>query len=150
MEVLIFSLLLQLDPGSLAGQAPIGMPASLAFAMQNIFIASLSAIEVTSPFCFVFGTLELLIGVLTTAIVTGLVFLRLMQVDAPLRFSRVLYLSARDQGLLHCRFVTDDCSYWLNVSYSLFCFVDEPDRAPGPCGPASRPWGPAGSGCRQR
>ena len=125
LEVAIFSLIFQLDPGGLTGQAPMGMPASLAFALQNVFIASLSAIEVSSPFCFVFGTLELVVGLLTTAIVTGLVFLRFLQVDAPLRFSRVLCLTARDQGHLLCRFVTDDCSYWLNVSYALFCFVDE-------------------------
>ncbi len=49
-EVLFFGLLFAFDPAGLRGEAPMGLPASLVFAMQNPFVASLSNLEVASPY----------------------------------------------------------------------------------------------------
>ena len=125
LEVLLFALIFQLDAAGLQGQGPMGLPASVAFALQNLFVASLSAIEVSSPFCFLVGALELVVGLITTAVITGLVFLRFLQVDSPLRFSRVICLSHWQGGHLFCRFISRESHHWLNVSYSLFCFIDQ-------------------------
>jgi inward rectifier potassium channel len=124
-EVLIFALLFALDPAGLRGQAPMGLPASLAFAMQNLFVASLSNLEVASLYSLALATLELVVGLITTSLVTGLVFLRFTRVEAPLRFSRHLCLTGPPQGHLLCRFLSRDPSHWLHVSYGLFLLVDE-------------------------
>ena len=124
-EVLVFALLFALDPAGLRGEAPMGLPASLVFAMQNLFVASLSNLEVASPYSLVLATLELVVGLITTSLVTGLVFLRFTRVEAPLRFSRHLCLTGPPGGHLLCRFLSHDPSHWLNVSYGLFLLVDE-------------------------
>lgn len=124
-EVLVFALAFQIDSASLRGDVPTGMPVSVAFALQNFVLTSLTALEVTSTYGFVLGTLELVVGLITTSVITGLVFLRFIQVDAPLRFSRRLCLTAAPDGHLFCRFITADPSHWLNVSYGLFLFFDE-------------------------
>ena len=52
VEVLIFSLLLPLDPGGLAGQVPMGMPASLVFAMPSLVqrhVHPLPPLNATTP-----------------------------------------------------------------------------------------------------
>lgn len=124
-EVLVFSLLFALDPAGLRGEPPMGLPASLVFAMQNLFVASFSTLEVVSPWSLVIATLELVVGLITTSLVTGLVFLRFTRVEAPLRFSRYLCLTGPPEGHLLCRFLSEDPSHWLNVSYGLFLLVDE-------------------------
>ncbi|KEF41755.1 MAG: hypothetical protein ER33_09905 [Cyanobium sp. CACIAM 14] len=124
-EVLAFTLLFALDPAGLRGEAPMGLPASLVFAMQNLFVASLSNLEVASPWSLVLATLELVVGLITTSLVTGLVFLCFTRVEAPLRFSRHLCLTGPPEGHLLCRFLSHDPSHWLNVSYGLFLLVDQ-------------------------
>jgi inward rectifier potassium channel len=124
-EVLLFGILFAADPAGLRGEAPMGLPASLVFAMQNLFVASLSSLEVTSPYTLALATLELVVGLITTSLVTGLVFLRFTRVEAPLRFSRSLCITALPGGHLLCRFLSQDPSHWLNVSYGLFLLVDE-------------------------
>ncbi len=125
VEVLIFAMAFQLDAQHLEADGALGIPASGIFALQNLFSASFQSARVTSPFTLGLAAGQRIVGILTTAMVTGLFFLRFTQVDSPLRFSRQLCLSSWPDGHLSCRFVTADPSYWLKVSYSMVLFVDE-------------------------
>ncbi len=131
-EVLIFALAFQLDAGHVEADGAMGVPASGIFALQNLFSASFQSARVSSPYTLGLAAAQRIVGILTTAMVTGLFFLRFTQVDSPLRFSRQLCLSVWPDGHLSCRFVTADPSYWLKVTYSMVLFVDE-EVEPGVC-----------------
>lgn len=124
-EVLIFALAFQLDAGHVEADGAMGLPASGIFALQNLFSASFQSARVSSAYTLGLAAAQRIVGILTTAMVTGLFFLRFTQVDSPLRFSRQLCLSGWPGGHLSCRFVTADPSYWLKVSYTMTLFVDE-------------------------
>jgi len=124
-EVLIFALAFQLDAGHVEADGAMGLPASGIFALQNLFSASFQSARVNSPYTLGQAAGQRIVGILTTAMVTGLFFLRFTQVDSPLRFSRQLCLSCWPGGHLSCRFVTADPSYWLKVSYTMALLVDE-------------------------
>ncbi|MGB7564412.1 MAG: hypothetical protein WBM08_06625 [Prochlorococcaceae cyanobacterium] len=125
VELVVFTLAFQLDAGHLEGMGAMGLPASLVFALQNLFSASFRAAELTSGYGLGVAALERLVGLLTNAMVTGLFFLRFTRVDVPLTFSRALCLSSWSGGHLSCRFVTRDPTHWLKVSYGMFLFRDE-------------------------
>jgi inward rectifier potassium channel len=125
VEVLVFGLLFALDPAGLRGEAPMGLPASVVFAMQELLVSSISDLEAASLYILAMAALETLVGLITTSLVTGLVFLRFIRVEAPLRFSRYLCVTGPPGGHLLCRFLSHDPSHWLNVSYGLFLLVDE-------------------------
>ena len=131
-EVLIFALAFQLDAGHVEADGAMGLPASGIFALQNLFSASFQSARVSSPYTLGLAATQRIVGILTTAMVTGLFFLRFTQVDSPLRFSRQLCLSGWPDGHLSCRFITADPSYWLKVTYSMVLFVDE-EVEPGVC-----------------
>ncbi len=124
-EVLLFAVAFQLDSGHLEADGAMGVPASGIFALQNLFSASFQSARVNSLYTLGLAAGQRIVGILTTAMVTGLFFLRFTQVDSPLRFSRQLCLSSWPDGHLSCRFVTADPSYWLKVSYAMVLFVDE-------------------------
>jgi inward rectifier potassium channel len=125
VEVLIFSLVFQLDRSHLEADGAMGLAPSVVFSLQNLFSASFQAARVTSPYSLGVAALQRIVGILTNSMVTGLFFLRFTQVDAPLRFSRHLCLSSWSDGHLSCRFVTRDATYWLKVTYSMVLFMDE-------------------------
>lgn len=125
VEAMVFALIFQLDATHLRGSPAMGVPVSVLFAVQNLFVASLRPIGVDSLFNFLAGTFEVIVGLVTTSVVTGLVFLRFTSVESPLQFSRVLCATSWPSGHLIARFVSDDPSYWLNVSYGLTLFIDE-------------------------
>jgi hypothetical protein len=112
-EVMIFALAFQLDAGHVEADGAMGLPASGIFALQNLFSASFQSARVSSPYTLGLAATQRIVGILTTAMVTGLFFLRFTQVDSPLRFSRQLCLSVWPDGHLSCRFITADPSYWL-------------------------------------
>jgi inward rectifier potassium channel len=124
-EVLFFALAFQLDHRHLEADGAMGLPPSGIFALQNMFSASFQSAKVTSIYALGLAAGQRIVGILTTAMITGLFFLRFTQVDAPLRFSRNMCLSSGPGGYLSCRFVTADPSYWLKVSYSMVLFLDE-------------------------
>lgn len=124
-EVLVFALAFQLDAGHVEADGAMGLPTSGIFALQNLFSASVQSARVSSPYTLGLAAAQGIVGILTTAMVTGLFFLRFTQVDSPLRFSRQLCLSSWPDGHLSCRFVTADPSDWLKVSYAMVLFVDE-------------------------
>ncbi len=131
-EVLVFALGFQLDPGHVEADGVMGVPDGGIFALQNLFSASFQSARVSSPYTLGLAAGQRMVAILTTAMVTGLFFLRFTQVDSPLRFSRHLCLSGWPDGHLSCRFVTADPSYWLKVTYAMVLFVDE-EIEPGVC-----------------
>jgi hypothetical protein len=95
---LIFALAFQLDAVHVEADGAMGLPASGIFALQNLFSASFQSARVSSTYTLALAAGQRIVGILTTAMVTGLFFLRFTQVDSPLRFSRQLCLSSWPDG----------------------------------------------------
>jgi hypothetical protein len=127
-EIAIFALILSLDRTHIVGNAPMGMPKSLAFAVEAFLANSFSGLSPDSAFTYSVAVLNLISGLITLSTLTAVIFSRLSSNEMPLIFSRHLCASSLDSGHLFCRFVTNDRSQWLNVNYTLsLIYDDEPE-----------------------
>lgn len=123
--ILAFAILLSFDRRHLVGEAPMGIPRPLAFAMESFFANGFSSVTPASLYTYGMGVLSLIAGLITLSTLTAIVFSRLSSNEAPLLFSHHLCISSMDRGHLFCRFVTTDSSQWLNVSYGLSLIYDD-------------------------
>lgn len=127
-EILIFGLILSLDAGHISGDAPMGIPKPIAFALESFLANSFNGLAPDSGFTYGVAVLDLITGLITLSTLTAIVFSRLSSNETPLIFSRHLCISDLDHGHLFCRFVTSDRSQWLNVTYTLsLIYDDEPE-----------------------
>ncbi len=123
--ILAFAIVLGFDRRHLLGEAPMGIPRPLVFAIESFFANGFSSVTPDSLFTYAMGVLSLIAGLITLSTLTAIVFARLSSNEAPLRFSRHLCISSMDHGHLFCRFVTADPGQWLNVSYGLSLVYDD-------------------------
>jgi inward rectifier potassium channel len=124
LEMSLFWLLFHFDATGLDGAQSMGLPRAMVYSLQTLLGTSFGSFTPTSTYALSMSALECLAGILTTAVVTALFLVRLLQTEAPLIFSKRLCLSSLSSGHLFCRFVTHDPSSWLNVRYSLSLFLD--------------------------
>jgi len=124
LQVGVFWLLFHFDAAAISGEDSIGLPRAMVYSLQTLLGASFGPFAPSSAYTLVVSALESLAGILTIAVVTSLFLARLLQTEAPLRFSKTLCLSSLADGHLFCRFATSDPSSWLDVRYSLSLFMD--------------------------
>jgi inward rectifier potassium channel len=124
-ETIGFALLLHPDASSLEGDAPMGLPKAFVFAASAFFANAFNDIEPESSYTYLVGNVAMVAGIITLSTLTAVVFSRLSSSESPLHFSRYVCISGLSGGHLFCRFITNDPSQWLNVSYTLSLIVDE-------------------------
>jgi inward rectifier potassium channel len=128
LQIIVFGLILSFDARHIMGDAPLGIPKPIAFAIESFLANGFNGLAPASPFTYVVAVLDLIAGLITLSTLTAVVFSKLSGNAMPLRFSRHLCISSIEKGHLFCRFVTSDRSQWLNVSYTLsLIFDDEPE-----------------------
>jgi len=124
-EILIFSIILSFDAEHLSGNAPMGLPKPVAFAVETFFASGLSDLAPDSLFTYSIALLDFIAGLITLSTLTAVVFSKLSSNEMPLIFSRHICISDPKEGHLFCRFVTSDRSQWLNTNYSLTLIYDD-------------------------
>lgn len=128
LQILIFGVILSFDTVHIIGDAPLGIPKPMAFAIESFLANGFNGLSPSSRFTYGVAVLDLIAGLITLSTLTAVVFSKLSGNVMPLLFSRHLCISSIEEGHLFCRFVTNDRSQWLNVSYTLsLIFDDEPE-----------------------
>jgi len=130
LQILIFGILLSFDTIHIIGDTPLGIPKPMAFAIESFLANGFTGLSPSSRYTYGVAVLDWIAGLITVSTLTAVVFSKLSCNAMPLLFSRHLCISSIEEGHLFCRFVTNNRSQWLNVSYTLSLIFDD-ESEPG-------------------
>jgi inward rectifier potassium channel len=99
----LFAVLYLLDPGCIANARPGSFEDAFFFSVQTLATIGYGAMAPSNLYGHVVVTIESFVGVLTTAVVTGLTFAKFARPTARIRFSERCVIGPRD-GVPHLAF----------------------------------------------